>query len=183
MMFKDHGENYCNNFEGCDTELFNKRYNHRCAAQRWSSMPMFYKFDYAIRNEANEVIDSSEGGESMSFVEGDGTMISGLEKALAGRSIGDDFSVTLGPDEAYGWPQRQLIRTISRDMIQSDAKEIQPGMIFQIGSGHDSSVVKVVSVEEDGITVDSNHPLAGITFNFDIHVLEARQAEPGESQG
>lgn len=142
---------------------------------------MFYKFDYAIRNEANEVIDSSDGGESMSFVEGDGTMIPGLEKALAGRSTGDDFSVTLGPDEAYGWPQRQLIRTISRDMIQSDAEEIRPGMIFQIGSGSDSSVVKVVSVEKDGITVDSNHPLAGITFNFDIYVLEARQAEPGES--
>ena len=144
-------------------------------------MPMFYKFDYAIRNEANEVIDSSDGGESMSFVEGDGTMIPGLEKALTGRSTGDDFSVTLGPDEAYGWPQRQLIRTISKDMIQSEAEEIRPGMIFQIGSGSDSSVVKVVSVEEDGITVDSNHPLAGVTFNFDIYVLEARQAEPGES--
>ena len=143
-------------------------------------MPMFYKFDYALRNEANEVVDSSDGGESMSFIEGDGTMIPGLEKALDSRSIGDEFSVTLGPDEAYGWPQRQLIRTISSDMIQSDAKEIRPGMIFQIGSGNESSVVKVVSVEEDGITVDGNHPLAGVTFHFDIHVLEARQAEPGE---
>ena len=143
-------------------------------------MPMFYKFDYAIRNEADEIIDSSADGESMSFVEGDGSMIAGLENALVGRSIGDEFAVTLGPDEAYGWPQRQLIRTVSKDMIQSDADEIQPGMIFQIGSGDDSSVVKVVAVETDGITIDGNHPLAGITFNFEIHVLEARQAEPGE---
>ena len=144
-------------------------------------MPMFYKFDYAIRNEVDEIVDSSAGGESMSFVEGDDTMITGLENALIGKSTGDEFSVTLGPDEAYGWPQRQLIRTISKDMIQSDAEELHPGMIFQIGSGSDSSVVKVVSVEKDGITVDGNHPLAGLTFRFDIHVLEARQAEPGET--
>ncbi len=143
-------------------------------------MPMFFKFDYAIRNEANEIVDSSDGGGSLSFVEGDGTMITGLENALIGRNTGDEFSVTLGPDEAYGWPQRQLIRTVSKDMVQSDAEEIRPGMIFQIGSGSGSSVVKVVSIEEDGITVDGNHPLAGLTFRFDIQVLEARQAEPGE---
>jgi FKBP-type peptidyl-prolyl cis-trans isomerase SlyD len=50
-------------------------------------------------------------------------------------------------------------------------------MIFQIGSGTDSQVVKVVSVEKDGITVDGNHPLAGIALNFDIQVLEVRQVE------
>ena len=144
-------------------------------------MPMFYKFDYSIRNEANEIVDSSAAGESMSFVEGDGTMISGLETALMGRGVGDEFSVTLGPDEAYGWPQRRLIRTVSKDMIQTDADELKPGMIFQIGSGEASNVVKVVSVEEDGITVDGNHPFAGLTFDFEIHVLEARQAEPGET--
>ena len=69
---------------------------------------------------------------------------------------------------------------VYKDMIQTDADEIQPGMIFQFGSGDSSNVVKVVSVEADGITVDGNHPLAGVTFNFEIHVLEARQAEPGE---
>ena len=84
-------------------------------------MPTYYKFDYAIRNDADEIIDSSDGGESLSFVEGDGSMITGLESALLGKDTGDKFSVTLGPDEAYGWPQRQLIRTVSKDMIQTDA--------------------------------------------------------------
>jgi len=62
-------------------------------------------------------------------------------------------------------------------MIQTDAEEIKVNMIFQIGSGTDSQVVKVVSVEKDGITVDGNHPLAGIALNFDIQVLEVRQVE------
>jgi len=138
---------------------------------------MFYKFDYTIRNDAGEIVDSSAGGESLSFNEGDGSMIPGLEQALVGHTAGDKFSVTIPPDEAYGWPQRRLIKTVSRDMIQSDAEQIEPGMIFQVGSGTGAQVVKVLSIESDGITVDANHPLAGLTFHFDIHVLEARENE------
>ncbi len=139
-------------------------------------MPTYYKFNYALRNETGEVVDSSEAAEALFFVEGDGSMIPGLEKAVMGKEVGDEFSVTIGPEDAYGWPQRQLVRTVSRDMIQSDAEEIEAGMIFQIGSGEESQVVKVVSIESDGITIDGNHPLAGITFNFDVHVMEVREA-------
>lgn len=139
-------------------------------------MPTYYKFNYALRNETGEVVDSSEAAEALFFVEGDGSMIPGLEKAVMGKEVGDQFSVTIEPEDAYGWPQRQLVRTVSRDMIQSDAEEIEAGMIFQIGSGEESQVVKVVSIESDGITIDGNHPLAGITFNFDVHVMEVREA-------
>ena len=139
-------------------------------------MPTYYKFNYALRNDTGEVVDSSEAAEALFFVEGDGSMIPGLEKAVMGKEVGDEFSVTIGPEDAYGWPQRQLVRTVSRDMIQSDAEEIEAGMIFQIGSGEESQVVKVVSIESDGITIDGNQPLAGITFNFDVHVMEVREA-------
>jgi len=139
-------------------------------------MPTYYKFNYALRNDTGEVVDSSEAAEALFFVEGDGSMIPGLEKAVMGKEVGDEFAVTIGPEDAYGWPQRQLVRTVSRDMIQSDAEEIEAGMIFQIGSGEESQVVKVVSIESDGITIDGNHPLAGITFNFDVHVMEVREA-------
>ena len=139
-------------------------------------MPTYYKFNYALRNDTGEVVDSSEAAEALFFVEGDGSMIPGLEKAVMGKEVGDEFSVTIGPEDAYGWPQRQLVRTVSRDMIQSDAEEIEAGMIFQIGSGEESQVVKVVSIESDGITIDGNHPLAGITFNFDVHIMEVREA-------
>lgn len=142
----------------------------------------FYKFDYVIRNEAGEMVDSSAGGESLSFVEGDGTMITGLEKALRGKDPGDEFSVKVLPEDAYGWPQKQLIRRVPKDMIHTDADEIEVGMIFQLGSGADSQVVRVTAVENDDVTIDGNHPLAGLTFNFDISVLEARDALPGDSQ-
>jgi len=139
-------------------------------------MPRFYKFEYAIRNADGDVVDSSEGGEPLWFVEGDGRMIPGLEKALLGKESGDEFTVTIGPDEAYGWPQRALVKTISPEMIDANVEKIEPGMIFQVGSGDAAEVVKVVEVKDDGITVDANHPLAGVTFNFEITVLESREA-------
>lgn len=139
-------------------------------------MPYFYQFHYSIKNQEGEVVDTSEGGEPISFVEGDDTMIPGLERALRGREQGDEFEVTIQPDDAFGWPQRSLIRTLSADMFETDVEEIKEGMIFQVGSGEERQVVKVVDVDEEGITVDGNHPLAGITFNFEIAVLQAREA-------
>ena len=140
-------------------------------------MPRFYKFNYAIRNPEGEVVDSSDGGEALSFIEGDGSMISGLEKAVLGRDVGDKFSVSIEPEDAYGHHQRQLVRTISKDMVQTDAEEIKVGMVFQVGSGGESSVVKVVALEDEGIIVDGNHPLAGVSFNFDIHITEAKEVD------
>jgi FKBP-type peptidyl-prolyl cis-trans isomerase SlyD len=141
-------------------------------------MPHYYRFDYSIRNTDGEIIDASEGGEALSFVEGDDNTITGLQNALAGHNSGDEFKVTIGPDEAYGWPQRKLVRTVSRDMF--DVDELEIGMIFQVGSGETGEVVKIVTVSEDEVVIDSNHPLAGITFNFDIKVLEAREATADE---
>ena len=141
-------------------------------------MPHYYRYDYSIRNPDGEIIDGSAGGEALSFVEGDDNTITGLQNALAGRNSGDEFKVTIGPDEAYGWPQRKLVRTVSRDMF--DVGELEIGMIFQVGSGEAGEVVKVVSISEDEVVIDSNHPLAGITFNFDIKVLEAREATAEE---
>ena len=143
-------------------------------------MPKYYRFDYAIKGHDGETVDSSAGGEALSFVEGDGTMIPGLERALEDHGAGDEFEVTIGPDDAFGWSQRSLIRTLSRDMFQADVDEIEEGMTFQVGSGSERQVVKVIDVGEDGITVDGNHPLAGITFHFEIKVLEARDATPEE---
>ncbi|MFT5011424.1 MAG: FKBP-type peptidyl-prolyl cis-trans isomerase SlyD [Patiriisocius sp.] len=145
-------------------------------------MPQFYKFDYVIRNADGDMVDSSADGEALSFVQGDGSMIPGLEKALKGHSPGDEFSVVIRPEDAYGLPQKQLIRTVAKDMIQSDAEEIEVGMIFQMGSGTDGQVVRVTEVIDDALVIDGNHPLAGVTFNFDIAVLEAREALPGDAE-
>ncbi|MFT4714752.1 MAG: FKBP-type peptidyl-prolyl cis-trans isomerase SlyD [Candidatus Azotimanducaceae bacterium] len=139
-------------------------------------MPKFYKLDYTLLNPAGEEVDSSAGGNPMAFVEGDGTMVPGLEAAVIGREQGDQFDVKIGPEKAYGFSQRSLIRTVTAGMFSTDVDEIEVGMIFQVGSGAEAEVARVVEVEEGAITIDSNHPLAGVSFHFDICVLESREA-------
>jgi|TARA_Y100000310_G_scaffold344877_2_gene460203 FKBP-type peptidyl-prolyl cis-trans isomerase SlyD len=145
-------------------------------------VPGYYRFDYSIMNDDGEVVDSSEGGEPLSFVEGDGTMIKGLQRALQGRSAGDVFKVTIPPEDAYGWPQRSLIRTVFPEMFEGIDGDIEVGMLFQVGSEDEAEVVKVVAVNGDEISVDGNHPLAGITLNFGISVIEVRDATPDEME-
>ena len=141
---------------------------------------MYYQFDYAIKNDDGDVVDSSAGGERLSFIQGDGRMVEGIEKALDGRAAGDKFSVTLEPEDAFGWPQRSLVRTLGTDMFDVDIEDIEVGMIFQVGSGDSAEVVKVVDLGEGEITIDANHPLAGLRLNFDIEVIEAREATTEE---
>lgn len=145
-------------------------------------MPRYYQIEYAIRNVDGEVVDSSNGGEPLSFVEGDGRAIRGLENALRNKASGDEFDVTIGPEDAYGWRQRALVRTVAKDQLDASVDNVEPGMIFQVGSGMDANVVKVTEVGEDTVTIDANHPLAGITFNFHILVLAAREATRDDMQ-
>ncbi|MDP4639690.1 MAG: FKBP-type peptidyl-prolyl cis-trans isomerase [Pseudomonadales bacterium] len=143
-------------------------------------MVMFYRVDYSIFTPTGEVADSSAGGATLAFIEGDGTMMPGLEAAVRGKEEGDTFRVTIEPDMAYGYPQRALIRTVSTETINASVAEIQPGMIFQVGSGSEAEVVRVVEVVEDGIVIDGNHPLAGVTFNFELSMVEVREASLDE---
>jgi len=143
-------------------------------------MRRFYRVDYRLLDSTGELVDTSEGGTSLAFIEGDGTMMPGLEAAVIGQSTGEEVKVTIGPDQAYGFPQRSLIRTVSFETINANVETVEPGMIFQVGSGDEAAVVRVVEVVDDGIVVDGNHPLAGVTFNFELTIKEARDATSEE---
>ena len=143
-------------------------------------MPRFYKLDYRLLNPLGEEGDSSAGGNPMAFVEGDGTMVPGLEAAVLGKLAGDEFEVKIGPEKAYGFSQRSLVRTVAPDMFMADIDSIEVGMIFQVGSGAEAEVARVVALEDGGITIDANHPLAGVSFHFEISVLESREASGEE---
>lgn len=140
----------------------------------------YYEIDYSLKNEEGKVVDTSEGGEPLIFVQGDGRVVKGLEDALNGKDVGDKFSVVIAPEDAYGWPQRSLIRTIGNDMFDLNIDEVEVGMLFQVGSGDEAQVVRVVAVENGEITIDGNHPLVGLSLNFDIEVRLVRDATADE---
>jgi len=112
-------------------------------------------------------------------IHGSGFLIPGLEVEMEGKQAGDTFKVTVEPANAYGERDLELIKEIERDMF-GDVDKLEPGMQFQAETESGTEVVTVTAVSEDTVTVDGNHPLADVTLNFDIKVVEVRDATPEE---
>ena len=135
--------------------------------------------DYTLTNDDGEVIDSSKGQEPLAYIHGIGFMIPGLENALEGKSKGDSLSVTVEPEDAYGERDDALVKTVERSMF-GDVEKLEVGMQFQGDSDDGVEVVTVIAIEGDTVTVDGNHPLAHATLNFDVQVVDVREASKEE---
>lgn len=134
--------------------------------------------DYTLRDTEGTVIDSSEGQEPLAYIHGTGNIIPGLEQALEGKQAGDSLSVSIAPDEAYGDRDESLLQVVPRNLF--DVPDVESGMQFQTQSESGPQIVTVVAVTEEEVTVDANHPLAGITLNFDVEVVDVRDATEDE---
>jgi FKBP-type peptidyl-prolyl cis-trans isomerase SlyD len=135
--------------------------------------------DYTLTDEQGQVIDSSKGRDPLAYLHGFSNIIPGLETALEGRKSGDSLNVVVAPTEAYGDRDDGLIQSVSRDLFE-DANELEVGMRFQSVSEQGVRLVTVVDVADDAVTVDANHPLAGVTLNFDVTVVDVRDATQEE---
>ena len=135
---------------------------------------------YKLTNNSGEVLDSSEGGEPLAYLHGAGNLIPGLEKELVGKTAGASLQVTVAPDEAYGPVHDQLIEVVPREAFQG-VETIEPGMGFEAqGSDGQARRIVVTEVNGDQITIDGNHPLAGVELSFDVQIVEVRDATEEE---
>jgi FKBP-type peptidyl-prolyl cis-trans isomerase SlyD len=131
--------------------------------------------EYTLTDDDGDVIDSSAGRDPLSYVHGVGSLVPGLEAALEGRTAGDALTVAVAPAEGYGDHDPELVHVASRGQF-AGIDDIEVGMRFQAKSDDETMVVTVVAVEGDQVTLDANHPLAGVTLNFDVKVVGVRQA-------
>jgi FKBP-type peptidyl-prolyl cis-trans isomerase SlyD len=136
-------------------------------------------FHYTLSNDEGDVIESSTEDEPLSYIHGQGSIISGLEAALEGRQPGDKFNVRLDPSEAYGERMDELVQTMPRSAFV-DSDEVDVGMTFRAVADSGETMVEVVSIDGDQVTVDGNHPLAGQALTFDVEVQDVRQATDEE---
>lgn len=135
--------------------------------------------DYTLKNDQGEVLDSSAQGEPLAYLHGHHNIISGLENALTGKSVGDSFTVSIPPEEAYGVRDESMTQVVPRHLFQG-VDEIVPGMKFHAQAEHGLSVVTVLAVEGDQVHLDANHELAGQTLHFDVTVRDIRPATKDE---
>ena len=134
---------------------------------------------YTLKNDAGEVLDSSQGAEPLAFLQGHGNLIAGLEKALEGKRVGDSLSVSVAPEEGYGLRDDDLIQEVPRSAFEGVPK-VEVGMQFHADSNHGPRTVTVTRVAADTVTVDGNHPLANQTLHFAVEIIEVRVASDEE---
>jgi len=136
--------------------------------------------EYTLKDDKGNILDTSEGREALSYLHGASNIIPGLENALSGKTLGEELSVTVPPEEGYGQRNEQLTQVVSRDMFESIDK-IEIGMQFH-GQSPDEQpiIITVTAIEGDNITIDANHPLAGVNLNFDIKIIDVRDATAEE---
>lgn len=139
-----------------------------------ASVKIHYKLSVGGR-----LVDSSEGRDPLSYVQGAGQIVAGLEKHLAKMRQGDRTKVTVPPEEAYGNLNEDAVQILPKDAFDS-ADGLEVGRMIQ-GATSDGQAFSATirSVEEDEVTLDLNHPLAGQTLVFEVEVLEVTDPEDG----
>ena len=138
-------------------------------------------FHYTLTDDAGQVIDKSPESQPLRYFHGAGNIVPGLEKALEGKHAGDKLDVAVKPEEGYGVRNEGLIQSVPRDAFQGVDK-VEPGMQFQAQTGNGPVLVTVVEVDDAKVKIDGNHPLAGRTLNFAVHVVDVREASDAEKQ-
>ena len=135
---------------------------------------------YTLTDDAGKVLDSSDGSKPMMYLHGSGQIVPGLEKALAGKTEGDALKVRVEPAEAYGEVIPNGIKTIERAAFEG-VDVVEVGMAFEAQAPDGSSQhIMVTKVEGDNVTIDINHPLAGVALNFDVKIENVRDATKEE---
>ena len=135
---------------------------------------------YKLTDDDGNVLDSSEGSEPLAYLHGTGNIIPGLEKALVGKVEGDSLKVRVEPAEGYGEAMPELIQTVEKAAFQG-VETVEAGMAFE-AQAQDGSAQRIVvkKVEGDQVTIDANHPLAGVVLHFDVEIVGVRQATEEE---
>lgn len=134
---------------------------------------------YTLKDDDGKVIDSSDGGEPLAYIQGHGNLVPGLEKALEGRKDGDTVAVTLPPAEGYGTRNEALLQRVPKRSLQGSG-EIRKGMQFQAQTDEGLRVFTVTAVVGDMVSLDGNHPLADQTLHFDVEIVSVRAATAEE---
>jgi peptidylprolyl isomerase len=132
----------------------------------------FVKVEYTGKFENGETFDSNRNGHPLEVEVGAGRVIKGFDDALIGMAVDEEKTFTLSPEEAYGELNEELEQTFMRSELPEGFNP-QVGQVMALRNPHGGQIpAKVKHADDEKITVDLNHPLAGKTLTFEIQVKE-----------
>jgi FKBP-type peptidyl-prolyl cis-trans isomerase SlyD len=134
---------------------------------------------YSVSDNEDTLIDSSYDHDPLAIIQGTGYMIKGLETALEGHVTGDKFEVEVSADDAYGQRHDGFVQTLPKETF-AGIDDLQVGSQLRATTDEGEQTVIVVNITDDEITVDGNHPLAGIDLKFEVDILNVRAATEEE---
>ena len=138
---------------------------------------------YTLKNDDDVILDTSEGRDPLAFEYGVGQIIPGLEAALEGKVAGDSISVRIDPKDGYGEKNEAMIQTIPREHMP-DGVELQVGMQLQAQTPDgQAQLVTIVGLTNTDVTLDGNHPLAGVALNFAVEVVDVSETSAEGAEG
>lgn len=117
-----------------------------------------------------KVVDSSRGKDPMTFTQGRGQILPGLDRELLGLQVGDKKNIVLTPEKGYGVRNPKALQTVPRNSFGA-AADIKEGALVVGQSGGKNIQALILKVGKDSVTLDLNHPLAGKTLHFDIEII------------
>jgi len=141
--------------------------------------PNIVTLHYTLRDPAGRVLDMSQSDVPISYLEGAGQIIDGLEEPLRGVAAGTKQQVQVPAAKAYGLHDPAQVHKVNRTLLPV-AGEVRVGDRFRTDADHLAPVVTVVGLEGDDVLLDANHPLAGVDLTFDVEIVAVRPATPEE---
>ena len=136
-------------------------------------------FRYTLSNIDGEQLESNREAEPMTYLHGFRNIIPGLEKAMEGKSVDEEFEVTLQPAEAYGERDEARMQRIPAKRFKN-ARQLQPGQAITLETKRGPMQAIVSKVGRVNVDIDANHPLAGQTLTFEVKIIDIRDASPEE---
>lgn len=134
---------------------------------------------YAVSDSEGTLIDSSYEDKPMAIIQGTGYLIPGLDDALVDHAAGDKFEVSVACEQAYGERHDDYVQTVPKELL-AGVEDLSVGTQLRATTDDGEQTVIVIDVQDEEITVDGNHPLAGLDLSFDVEILEVREATEEE---
>jgi len=130
---------------------------------------------YTLKDDGGKVLDTSEGQDPLTYMHAEGAIIPGLFKAITGKEVGEKISVVVKPDEGYGDQDDSMVQKVSREAFK-EMDDLAVGVKVQAETDHGIQIAVVTNITDEEVTIDLNHPLAGVTLHFDVEVADIREA-------
>ena len=136
-------------------------------------------FHYTLKSAEGEQMETSRDKDPMSYLHGGNNIIAGLEKAMEGHAVNDEFSVTVEPEDAYGVRNENNVQRLPLKRLKGIGK-VSVGQVLNMKTNKGQVQVTVLKVGRFNVDVDGNHPLAGKQLTFDVEITDIREASEEE---